>query len=46
MARRNGRKEVREDFELEAGEQLNDEDKAILQDPMPDRHLQPRPNDG
>jgi hypothetical protein len=28
----NGRREAREDFDFEAGEQLNEEDKAILQD--------------
>ena len=42
----NWRREAREDFDFDAGEQLNEKDKAILQRKAPDRHFQPRRNDG
>ena len=32
-------KQAREDFDFEAGVQLNEEDKAILANEAPDRHL-------
>ena len=42
----NWRREAREDFDFEAGEQLNDDDKEILMDATSDRHFQPRMNHG